>query len=116
MASGSATIPTMIPAVRSAVNSTREYDLSVVNNFGTSKETPYESERCVARNPRAARAIAAALSLSVSGRSPQARRPASLHASLDIEQLFNIIAVERASTIAVSGIDGQPGLIPGESA
>jgi hypothetical protein len=50
MASGSATIPTMIPAVRSAVNSTREYDLSVVNNFGTSKETSYETERWVTPN------------------------------------------------------------------
>src|ERR1700693_4106002 len=38
MASGSATIPTMIPAVRSLVNSARGYDFSALKTFGTIKE------------------------------------------------------------------------------
>jgi hypothetical protein len=35
MASGSATIPTMIPALRSARNCSRVYPASVVTSFGT---------------------------------------------------------------------------------
>jgi len=36
MASGSATIPTMTPAIRSARNCSRVYPASVVRSFGTS--------------------------------------------------------------------------------